>query len=82
MIRHALDTGRIARPEDAVRDALAMWEERERRRIEIVARLEDAEASIANGAGLVIKEESMAALAADIKRRGRLRLEAETADKH
>jgi Arc/MetJ-type ribon-helix-helix transcriptional regulator len=81
LIRHALEAGRIAQPEDAVREALAMWEERERKRIEILALIDEGEESLANGDVIAITEESMAALAADIKRRGRAWLEAEAATK-
>jgi Arc/MetJ-type ribon-helix-helix transcriptional regulator len=78
-IRQALDTGRIARAEDAVAEAMALWEERERRRAEILARVDEAEASLRRGEGIEITPESMLALAADVKRRGRDRLAAEGA---
>ena len=54
-----------------------MWEERERRRVEILAALDDADASLARGEGREITEESMKALAEEIKQRGRRRLAAE-----
>jgi hypothetical protein len=38
---------------------LSLWEERERRRAEILAAVDIAEASIAGGEGRVISEESM-----------------------
>ena len=46
-IRQAIDAGRIARPEDAATQAMALWEERERRRAEILARVDEAEAALA-----------------------------------
>jgi len=74
LVRHAIATGRLARPEDAVREALDLWEERERRRAEVLAIVEAAEASLARGEGISITPDSMAALAEEIKRRGRDRL--------
>ncbi len=49
-IRRAVETGRHRRPEDAVREALELWIERERRREELLAALDQAEASVARGA--------------------------------
>ena len=39
VVRHAIASGRIARPEDAASEALAAWTERERQRNELVASL-------------------------------------------
>jgi len=78
-IRQAIASGRIERPEDAASQAMVLWEERERRRSEILGRLDEAEASLARGEGIEITPESMRALAEDVKRRGRARLEAENA---
>jgi len=41
-IKQAIASGRLNRPEDAVREALLLWEERERRRLEILAELDEA----------------------------------------
>jgi putative addiction module CopG family antidote len=76
-VRHAVDSGRFARAEDAVQAALTFWVERERRRAEILAAVDAARASIARGEGIDITEESMRALAQDIKQRGRTRFAAE-----
>jgi len=78
-VQKAIESGRFTREEDAVREALALWEERERRRLEIVAMVEEAEASLARGEGIPITEESMKALAEDVKQRMRRRLAAEQA---
>jgi len=78
-IRQAIDAGRIARPEDAATQAMALWEERERRRAEILARIDEAEAALARDEGTVITPETMDRLAEDVKRRGRARLDAENA---
>jgi Arc/MetJ-type ribon-helix-helix transcriptional regulator len=77
-IRQAIETGRIARPEDAAAEAMALWEERERRRAEILAHVDLAETSLARDEGIEITKESMKALADDVKRRGRARLAAES----
>jgi Arc/MetJ-type ribon-helix-helix transcriptional regulator len=74
-IRQAIDAGRIAREEDAVQEALSLWERRERRRAEILAAVDQAEASLASGEGRRITTRPEAAqLADEIKRRGRSRL--------
>jgi putative addiction module CopG family antidote len=36
-VQQAIEAGRLHRPEEAVREALSLWEERERRRAEILA---------------------------------------------
>lgn len=73
LIRRAVDTGRVKHPEDAVHQALELWIERERRREEILAAIDEAEASLARGEGIVITKESMRELAKDVQRRGRER---------
>lgn len=73
-IQRAIETGRFHRVEDAVREALSLWEERERRRAEILAAVDVAEASLARGEGRNITEQSMRELASEVKKRGRARL--------
>jgi len=74
LIRHAVETGRLAQAEDAVREALALSAERERKRAELLAAIDEAEASLARGEGIDITDESAQRLVADIQRRGRARL--------
>jgi putative addiction module CopG family antidote len=76
-VQRAIESGRFSREEEAVQEALALWEERERRRLEILAMLDDADASLARGEGREITEESMKALAEEIKQRLRRRIAAE-----
>jgi Arc/MetJ-type ribon-helix-helix transcriptional regulator len=76
-IRQAVANGRFERPEDAVLAAMTLWIERERRRTEILATVDIAMASIDRGEGAEITQESMRALAEDVKRRGRAQLAAE-----
>ena len=77
--RRAVEAGRIDSEEEAVKEALALWEERERRRVELLISLDDARASVGRGEGRVITQESMRELAAEIRERGRARLIAELA---
>ena len=76
-IRQAIATGRFHHAEDAVQEALSLWEVRERKRAEFLASLDEAEASLARGEGLVITQQSMRDLAEEVKRRGQARLAAE-----
>ena len=77
--RRAVETGRLHSEEDAVREALLLWEERERRRLEFLMTLDSARASLSRGEGRVITEESMRELSAEVRERGRARLIAELA---
>ena len=77
--RRAVESGRFRSEEDAVEEALALWEERERRRVAFLATLDEARASLARGEGRVITQESMRELAAEVRDRGRARLIAELA---
>ena len=76
-VRRAIDSGRFRAPEDAVQEALSLWEVRERRRAELLASLDEAEASLARGEGLLITQESMRELAEQTKQRGQARLTSE-----
>jgi hypothetical protein len=58
-------------------EALRQWEERERKRAEFLATIDDAKASLARGEGRPLDEQSMSELAEEVKNRGRARLEAE-----
>jgi putative addiction module CopG family antidote len=76
-VRHAIESGRLQHEEDALREALSLWEERERTRAEILAAVDEAETSLARGEGRTITQESMRELAESVKQRGRARLAAE-----
>jgi len=77
-VRNAIQSGRLHREEDAVKEALSLWEERERRRLEILAAVELSKASLARGEGrtVTMREESDQ-LVSDVTRRGMARLAAE-----
>lgn len=72
-IRMAIRSGRMVREEDAIEEALAMWEERERTRLEVLDALDHADASIHRGEGRAITGQSMQDLAEAVKQRGRAR---------
>ena len=76
-IRQAIKDGRVSSTEEAVQEALQLWEKHERRRGEILAAVNEAEMSLIRGEGMVMNEESMRNLAEDVKRRGRIRLESD-----
>ena len=72
--REAVRSGRLRSEEEAIAEALTLWERRERARAQLLADLDVAEASIAAGQGRPITLQSMKDLADDVKRRGRARL--------
>jgi len=76
-VRQAIEAGRVHSEEEAILEALSLWEERERSRAEILAAVDAAEASLALGKGRIITEQSISELAEEVKRRGRARLSAE-----
>jgi Arc/MetJ-type ribon-helix-helix transcriptional regulator len=59
LVRQAIESGRLHREEEAVQEALILWEERERRRAEILAAVDEAEAALALGEGQAISEASV-----------------------
>ncbi|HXL21311.1 MAG TPA: type II toxin-antitoxin system ParD family antitoxin [Candidatus Dormibacteraeota bacterium] len=75
-VRQAIESGRLNQAQDAVREALSLWEERERRRAEILVAVDAAEAAIARGEGIVVTEKSMRELAERVDKRGRQQLRA------
>jgi len=75
--QRAIESGRLNSEDDAVRQALALWEERERQRAEFLLTLNEAKASVARGEGRDVTPETMRQLAAEVKERGRARLLAE-----
>ena len=76
-VRDAIESGRLRREEEAVLEALGLWEERERIRAEILAAVDEADASLSHGEGRIITQQSMLDLAVEVKQRGRARLAGE-----
>ena len=71
LIKLAVAEGRQRSEEEAVAEALALWEERERGRIAFLATLTDARLSLARGEGRELTEESLQELAKSVKEHGR-----------
>ena len=76
-VRLAIASGRFRSEEDVVEEALSLWEERERKRAEFLATLEEAGSALARGEGRIITRESMRELADEVKQRGCARLASE-----
>ena len=70
-IRQAIATGRLESSEAVAREAMALWESRERRRLEILAAVDEAEAALGRGEGISV---SVDQLIEGVKQRGRERL--------
>lgn len=77
LVRQAISAGRLHHVDDVVKEALLLWQERERARTDFLASLDEADAVLDRGQGIPITQESVRALAEDVKRRGRERLAAE-----
>lgn len=73
-VRQAIERGDYADSADAVRDALRLWEERERRRAEIRASLDDSEADVVAGNYRDYTDETLSDLPAEIAREARERI--------
>jgi len=58
-------------PKDAVQEALALWEERERSRSELLAALDEAEADLQAGRYTDYTDESLLGLAEKLKHEAR-----------
>ncbi len=80
--RQAIESGRFQREEDAVREALSLWEDRERARAELLVAVDEAEASLARGEGRALTPQSVRQLAEEVKQRGRARWVAEQPPRH
>jgi Arc/MetJ-type ribon-helix-helix transcriptional regulator len=76
LVSLGIEQGRFRHREDAVRDAMALWEERERAQIELLAELEAGEGSFDEADPVLDSDEAVAAFFDDIKLRGRAKLAA------
>jgi putative addiction module CopG family antidote len=65
-----IQEGRFRGPEEAVRQALALWEKRERARAELLASLDLAEQSLDAGDGETYTGETLHELVESVKERG------------
>jgi len=69
-----IQQGRFRDSEEAVRQALALWEKRERARVELLASLDLAEESLEADEGETYSAETLNELVASVKERGMSRL--------
>jgi len=76
-IRQGIESGRFHSADEAIRQALSFWEERERMRAEILAVADQALNSLAREEGRTVTPQSMRELAKEVKRRGRSTLSKE-----
>lgn len=76
-VHDAIFEGRLRDESEALREAMALWEARERTRAELMLHVTKAKKSLAEGRGRLITDLSMRALADDVHRLGMARLEAE-----
>ena len=70
-IRLAIASGRLHRPEEAVQQALSLWERQERNRVEILAALDEAEADLQTGQFSDYTDASLPLLAEQLKAEAR-----------
>ena len=70
-IQQAVALGRYRSAEDAVKDAMARWEESERRHLELVTALDEAESDLAAGRYSDYSDETLPDLAAELKNEAR-----------
>ena len=70
-VRQAVASGRFQQEEDALQEALALWERRERNRMEILAALDEAERDLEGGCFIDYAEASLPQLSEELKREAR-----------
>jgi putative addiction module CopG family antidote len=71
LIAQAVQSGRYQTAEDAVKDAVACWEENERRRIELVAMIDEGDADFEAGRYTEYTDETLADLFVELRREAR-----------
>ena len=70
-IHRAIASGRYRSAEEAVSDAMARWEEDERKRIELLAALDEAEGDILAGEYADYTNDTLPRLSEELKREAR-----------
>ncbi|HEY0795598.1 MAG TPA: hypothetical protein VGD64_07435 [Acidisarcina sp.] len=70
-VRQAIESGRVHHPEEAVQQALLLWEDRERTRAEVLTAFDEAESDLASGNFSDYTEESLPGLGNELKREAR-----------
>lgn len=69
-----IEEGRFKRPEDAVKDALVLWEERERARVELLHAIDAGIRELDAGEGTVYTADSIHELSEAVRQRGMVKL--------
>ena len=69
-----IQEGRFRNSEEAIREALAQWEKRERARIELLTSLDSAEQALDAGEGEEYTVETLSSLVQSVQERGIARL--------
>lgn len=70
-----IQEGRFRNSEDAIREALAQWEKRERARLELLASLDNAVRSLDAGEGEEYAADRLKAMVESVGERGTLKLQ-------
>jgi Arc/MetJ-type ribon-helix-helix transcriptional regulator len=73
-VRQAIESGRLHHAEEAVQQALSLWETRERSRLDILSALDEAESDLQTGHYSDYTEESLTRLAEELKHEARASL--------
>ena len=71
LIQRAIEQGRYRSAEEAVRSALARWEERERQRIDLTTEIGRAETELQSGWYSDYTDDTLSHLAEELKREAR-----------
>jgi Arc/MetJ-type ribon-helix-helix transcriptional regulator len=71
LIQRAIEQGRYRSAEEAVLDAMARWEERERQRIDLTSDIGRAETELTSGGYSDYTDETLPLLAEELKREAR-----------
>ena len=72
-VKYAIESGRLQRPEEAVEEALVLWEKHERKRVEILVAIDESESDIASGRYSEYTNAILPQLAEELKREARAR---------
>ena len=70
-VKQAIRAGRLHHKKEAVKEALLLWEERERSRAELLAAFDESEADLKAGRYTDYTEKTMPGLAEELKREAR-----------
>jgi Arc/MetJ-type ribon-helix-helix transcriptional regulator len=71
LVRLAVESGRLRDAVDAAKEAFDLWEERERRRMELIELLKEGEADFAAGRFATYTEETLPEFFEEVKREAR-----------